>query len=233
MSIKFEIKRMIALLLLAAFAYALLLLRGNILGVRAYSFMPWNLFLALVPYGISCIMLLIVNFKKSNQRTFGLIVLGVLWLLFFPNAPYLFTSYMIFARIFEFEGEIIIFTLQPWYDFVLFTSFIWCGILAGLASLGIVHGIIEKQIGKITGWVAVVTVNLLSSWAIYLGRFIRLNSWYVFTNPEVLLPYIWLCGERVFFIFLFGIFMVLVYIVVYFFIGRENSNRREKKKDLE
>jgi len=221
MSIKFEFKRMIALLLLAIFAWTLLLLRGNILGTRAYTFMEWNLFLALVPYGISCIMLLIGNFKKSKWRTFGLIALGILWFLFFPNAPYLFTSYMFFARIFEFEEGLMRFALQPWYDFVLLTSFIWCGILAGLASLGIVHGIIEKHFGKITGWVAVIIVNFLSSWAIYLGRFIRLNSWYVFTNPGVLLPYLWLCRERVLFILLLGIFMMLVYIVVYFFIGHD------------
>jgi len=222
MKVNLEIKRMLSLLLLAAFACALLILRGNLFGGRVYSFMIWNLFLALVPYGISYAMLLICNLKESKWRTYSFAPLGVMWLLFFPNAPYLFTSYMLFSRVFSFpEGNFMIFSIQPWYDFVLLSSFIWCGILAGLASLGIVHGMIEKRFGKITGWLVVVITSFLSSWAIYLGRFIRLNSWDVFTNPGILLPYLRLCGERTLFIFLLGVFLVLVYIVTYFFEGKK------------
>jgi len=87
----------------------------------------------------------------------------------------------------------------------------------GLASLEIIHDITEKHLGKITGWAMVIIVNFLSSWAIYLGRFIRLNSWYVFRNPGVLLPYIQLSGEEMLFVFLLGAFLMLIYCGVHGF----------------
>jgi len=214
MDVKFEIRRMTTLLLMAAFACALYLLRGIVLDARWHSSMMWNLFLAWIPYGISCIMLVISNFKKSRFIAFILLLLGALWLLFFPNAPYLLTNYAHFSWVgFTYiRPGIAEFVLRPWYDFVMFTTIIWCGVLAGLASLRIIHSIAEKHFGRIAGWILVVMINFLSSWAIYLGRFVRLNSWDVFTNPSILLPHLLLCQERVLFICLLGAFMILLYI---------------------
>jgi len=212
--IKSELRRMAPLLLMAAFACVLYLLRRNVLGERAHFSMIWNLFLAWIPYGISCIMLVISNFKKSKLIVFGLLLLGAMWLLFFPNAPYLLTNYAHFSWVgFTYiRPGLAEFVLRPWYDFIMFTTMIWCGVLVGLASLDIVHNMTEKQFGRIVGWIFVVVVNFLSSWAIYLGRFIRLNSWDVFTNPGILLPYLSLCRERVLFICLLSVFMVILYV---------------------
>jgi len=107
----------------------------------------------------------------------------------------------------------------------LYSSFILCGVLVGLASLGIIHNIANKYFGKIIGWATVIAVNFLSGWAIYLGRFVRLNSWDVKT-PEVLLPYIQLNSEKTFFIMALGTFLMLIYIVIYNFNGGFGDDSR-------
>ena len=231
--IKFEIKRLSFLLLLVAFFYILFRLRSSVLGERHYAFMVWNLYLAWIPYGISCVMLLISRYTQSKWWTLSLLPLGALWLIFFPNAPYMITTYAHFSWVgfLRYDG-VMAFALQPWYDFVLFNSAIWSGVLAGLASLQITHNIVEKHFGKIAGWATVVIVNFLSSWAIYLGRFIRLNSWYLFRNPTILLPYILLCRDRMLFIFLLAVFLVLMYTAVYSFGKREGQQPSSKDTGL-
>jgi uncharacterized membrane protein len=45
------------------------------------------------------------------------------------------------------------------------------------------QGIVEKRWGLFTGWLFVVAAAVLSSFGIYVGRFLRWNSWDVFVNP--------------------------------------------------
>jgi len=171
-------------------------------------------------------MLLISNYTKTKWWLFALIPLGIVWLIFFPNAPYMLTDYAHFSWVGFFKGSGSAFTLQPWYDFILFSSFILCGVLAGLASLRIIHQLARKYFGWIIAWIILVVINFLSSWAIYLGRFIRLNSWDAYKTPEILMPYIQLGKDKAFFVIALGIFLLLIYFVIYSFGDgkKENSN---------
>lgn len=222
--IKFEAKRMGILLLLTLFGCALFLLRGVFVGERQYSFVFWNLFLAWVPYGVSCAMLFVDNYVKSKQWLPALIPFGVMWLMFFPNAPYMLTTYAHFSWVgLALLNQTASFEFEPWYDFVLFSSVTFSGLFAGAASLQIVHGIIEKHFSKTTGWASVVAIIFLSSWAIYLGRFVRLNSWDLLTNPGVLLTHIFLDWEKIFFIFLLGVLLLFMYIILHSFCERKKE----------
>jgi len=162
-------------------------------------------------------MLLINKFSKSRTWLIALFPLGVLWLIFLPNSPYMITGYLHLTRIGIHDG----FEFQPWYDFVMFTVFFLSGLLAGIESLKIVHSIVEQHFGIMVGWASVVIVNFLCGWAVYLGRFIRLNSWYL-QNPRVLLPHIRLSNDRILFIAAFSMFLILMYVVMYVF---DNSKR--------
>ena len=215
--IKFELKRMLSILPLAVFACVLWVVRDTVLGERLWFSMIWNMFLAWVPYGFACLMLIINTHKDSKWWKLSLLPLGALWLLFFPNAPYMLTTYIHFNFVGFIVEDMIIFGIQPWYDFVFFTSAILSGVLAGLASLIIIHKLLEKYFTKIIAWGAIIIINFLSSWAIYLGRFIRFNSWDIFNDPLILLPYIMLSRGRVLFIFLFGVFLFFLYVAVYNF----------------
>jgi uncharacterized membrane protein len=114
------------------------------------------------------------------------------------------------------------FELQPWYDFVMFSVFFLSGLLAGIASIRIVHSIVAKHFGVTIGWVIVVIVHFLCGWAIYLGRFVRLNSWDL-RNPQVLLPFIRLSNDRIIFVAAFSLFLLLMYVVIFIFDGNECS----------
>jgi uncharacterized membrane protein len=137
-----------------------------------HFFLGWNLFLAMVPFAISQWMLLFP--PRSNAALFtGLFF----WLLFFPNAPYLMTD------LFHLSDS----THVPiWYDIVLFLAFAWNGLILGFLSLFDMQGLIESRFGRGAGWLFATGAIVLGSFGIYIGRFLRWNSWDVFTRPGAL-----------------------------------------------
>lgn len=168
-------------LLLCAFACAALLAgRALIGGVLAYPFLAWNLFLAGLPFAFALLASLIHESAVPGAlRTLTVTALLGLWLLFFPNAPYLVSDLAhLPARA---PGA------PHWYDAVLFGAFLATGVAAGLASLLLVHGLVARRLGRLAGWAAIALASLLAGFGIYLGRFERFNSWDVLTQPAQVL----------------------------------------------
>src|SRR5919204_219728 len=64
---------------------------------------------------------------------------------------------------------------------------LFVGLLLGLTSLFLMHGVARRLIGAVNAWAFVVGVLALSSFGIYLGRVQRWNSWDVFVRPGSLL----------------------------------------------
>lgn len=139
---------------------------------RMYIFYIWNLFLAVVPIWFSR------KLQHSERINFKSIVLLISWLLFFPNAPYIVTDILHFE---EREG------VPKWYDLLLVFSAAWSGLMAGFISLGYVDSFLNRHITK--KWKVLLTPLFLfaASIGIYMGRFLRFNSWDVITKPKVLL----------------------------------------------
>lgn len=139
-----------------------------------YSFLVWNLFLAGIPYVISS---LIYHSSEQKKLLFKHIPLLVMWLLFLPNAPYILTD------LFHLEQK----TLIPeWYDLMLILSFALNGLVLGVVSLFQIHDMVENRLGKASGFVFVFVVCLLCAFGVYLGRFLRFNSWDIISNPSPL-----------------------------------------------
>jgi len=160
-----------SLVALSGFAVALSLFR--ILGSQTirYWFLMWNLFLAWLP--------LVFAWLLYKRTTLGLIwswpnfVLFMLWLLFLPNAFYLVSDFIHLQS----TGEI-----GLMYDIILFSTYAWCGFILGYCSLYLVH---KKAVQRFKGkghWIVVASL-FLSGFAIYLGRYLRWNSWDIITNP--------------------------------------------------
>ena len=130
----------------------------------------WNLFLATVP------LLWSSAFKSAieNRQFFLSAAFFVLWLSFFPNAPYLLT-------------DLIHLGPRPyvplWFLMVMLLSCAGTGTLLGYLSLSDIHSAIEQKFGRITGWMVVVLSLMLCGFGIYLGRFLRWNSWDAFSHP--------------------------------------------------
>jgi uncharacterized membrane protein len=72
------------------------------------------------------------------------------------------------------------------YDAVLFTSFIFNGFLSGYLSVYFIHVELIKRLGSKAAHYTIAGVFLASSFAVYLGRVLRWNSWDLFVNPTSL-----------------------------------------------
>ena len=147
---------------------ALVLVRIAYTGVPNFEYLIWNLFLAWVPFLLA---LVIYDGRRRGMGAVGLTTLGTLWLLFFPNAPYILTDFIHLERD----------PLSPlWFDGLTIAAFAATGLLLGLGSLYLVQSAVRRELG----WLVVGGALMLGSVGIYLGRFVRLNSWDFFTNPH-------------------------------------------------
>jgi uncharacterized membrane protein len=145
-------------------------------GRVTYVFFAWNLFLAWVPLVLS--LALVRRHRPGTKSDPASWALGVAWLAFFPNAPYLVTDLV---------------HLRPrapvplWLDALLVFAFGLTGLCLAFVSLRLVQGLVERRRGVVAGWLFVALVSGLTGVGIYLGRFHRWNSWDLVTRPQALL----------------------------------------------
>jgi uncharacterized membrane protein len=133
----------------------------------------WNLFLAWVPYLFS---LWADHLHQRRQRQWWFLILpGVLWLAFFPNAPYMITAvdYM--------KG---LGAIPAWYDVGMLAAFALAGLFLAIFSLRTMQNLVRDYAGSLISWLFVVVVLGLGGLGIYLGRFLRWNSWDLVLNPR-------------------------------------------------
>jgi len=182
----------------------------------------WNLFLAWIPF-----VLAYIAYALSWKRPWLYIAIPVfafLWLIFFPNAPYILTDLQYLNRASA--------TAPLWFDVLLLIWFSWTGVLLGVVSLYLMHEIIQRNFGRWPGWLFVLFVSGLSSAGIYVGRFMDWNSWDIVSNPsELAMDVLGLVIDpslRLFaFTALFTIFFLFVYLTLYTFahLFREQSEQ--------
>ncbi|HNE04131.1 MAG TPA: DUF1361 domain-containing protein [Anaerolineales bacterium] len=192
---------------------ALFRFRTRISGTMEYDFLVWNLFLAWLPLGMSYIA---SSFTNKRPFVIALIVpvAAVLWLLFFPNAPYILTDLFHLRH----PREIV----PIWYDTLLINWFAWTGVLLGVFSLFMMHDIVRRVFGRFIGWLFVLTVSTLCGVGIYIGRFLRWNSWDVILHPyermrEMLYYVLHPSMQSILFISVFSALFVFIYITTYTF----------------
>jgi uncharacterized membrane protein len=161
-----------ALALLTLFTLAMLAARMTYTGTNGHGWLVWNLFLAWIPFTLA---LVLYERARAGAAPRILVPLGLLWLIFFPNAPYLVTDLKYAGGA---GGRIPVL-----YDVLLFSAGAWTGLLLGLTSLFLVHMAARRFVGTLNAWALVVAVLTLSSFGIYLGRVQRWNSWDVVANP--------------------------------------------------
>jgi len=168
--------------LLAASTVALALFVVGVLRNHTldYWYLPYNLFLAAIPLALAVwLQRLLRTYDWKNWRTLGL---GIAWLLFLPNSFYIVTD---FIHLPETTRVDII------QDVVMLAQFSIVGFIFGFLSLSMLHESYLKHLkAKIITPLA-YGVLLLASFAIYLGRELRWNSWDVVSNPIGLFGDIW------------------------------------------
>ncbi len=168
-------RRTLAFIALLAWCELLLLLRITRSHSYSYFFLTWNLFLAAVPFFAATVL----EFLDRKRRWVAMQWIAfIVWLLFLPNAPYIVTDFIhLKAR----SG------IPLWYDVLLLISSAGTGLLLGYASVMMVQRILTRRFSRAIGWCVALFTLLLSAYGIYLGRFLRFNSWDAFTDPTPLL----------------------------------------------
>lgn len=136
-----------------------------------YGFLSWNLFLAFLPVVASLIFVEAHDAKRPLP--IQLTWLAV-WLVFLPNAPYITTDFL-HLRVRP--------PVPLWYDIALLLSFAAAGIVFGYVSLAHVQSVLQKRFGSGVSWLCAAAASMLSGFGIYLGRFLRWNSWEIVTDP--------------------------------------------------
>lgn len=135
-------------------------------------FLSWNLFLAWIPLLLA--VWLVSQIDKKKIPTWKEVVIGLMWLVFLPNSFYLITDLIHLQS----SGEISVL-----YDTALIVSFVINGLLLGFLSLYMVHQAIQKYVSRTTAYWMAQLALFLSGFAIYLGRYLRWNTWDVVFNP--------------------------------------------------
>ncbi len=160
---------------LSCICIALGLFRMEISETRHFFFLNWNLFLAFVPWVLTTLLIIHPVLQERKWVVFS--ILGI-WLLFFPNAPYILTD------LFHLSHNS---SMPIWFDLVLIMAYAWTGLLYGFLSLWDLEEVLSRHMNR--RWIPVVSVSFmfLGSFGIYLGRFLRWNSWDVINQPGNLL----------------------------------------------
>ena len=160
----------------------------------------WNLFLAIIPLALSSTILTI----RAKIPTVATAMLSVIWLLFLPNAFYVITDLVDITRL-DFSGAT---TLVAYTELLVIAATAIFGVMAGVISLA------DMRAELIRHNIVFIAIFPLSGFGLYLGKFLRLNSW------DVLDP--WMVVTKIFQGFdlfavqistLFTLFVIVAYIV--------------------
>ncbi len=161
----------VALAVASAFMVAMHAVRPWIVSGVSQDWLVFNLVLAWIPFVLS---LVVYDRVKAGRRGAATVAIGGTWVLFLPNAPYIVTDLI---HLPEWGG-------QPlWYDATMYIGFAWTGLMLGLVSLYLVHRAVRTAWGATAGWTVAGSAAVLTGVGIYLGRFLRWNSWDIVTQP--------------------------------------------------
>ncbi len=166
-----DVKRFFVVSALLFWCACMVAVRIDRTGSGYYRFLLGNLFLACVPLILSTVLRV-----TSRLQLHWILMTGVfcLWLLFLPNAPYILTDILHLTRTPD---------APAWYDLALLLSCAGTGLLLGYLSLIDVQRIVTRRFSPFVGWIFALVSLVLSGFAIYLGRFLRWNSWDVLVTP--------------------------------------------------
>jgi uncharacterized membrane protein len=171
---KTDIKRFVILLVLLFWCTGMVAVRIERTGSGYYRFLLGNLFLASIPLVLSTGLRIADRLALNWTIKAGVFCL---WLLFLPNAPYILTDILHLTRANQ---------APAWFDLALLLSCSGTGLLMGYLSLIDVQTIVARHYSVVMGWLFAIVSLVLSGFAIYLGRFLRWNSWDVLTTPTLI-----------------------------------------------
>lgn len=192
----------------------------SVLRINLY-WMTWNLYLAFIPLALSLVL-----FRSQRPRSWFWYLQLLVFIAFLPNAPYLVTDLIHLNDFIHMTNSVWIILLIVFPSYLLF---ILAGFEAYVLSLINMGDYLQRMgWGK---WIfrAELFVNSLCAVGVYLGRFLRFNSWNFITKHnslansiiEVLLSFRQLLIIAVIFVVLSGLYWLMKQVNMKLF--RQNS----------
>ncbi len=214
--IKLALKRetaapILALLFATIVTGALVVGRVYWTGNISYGFLGWNLFLAWLPLVFA--LLACDEHRNGTGQNWRFYGFSGAWLLFFPNSPYILTDMIHLPA--RFYGHF-------WVDLILILLCALTGLVLGFVSLFLMQGVVRRMAGRAASWVFIAGVTGLSGFGMYLGRFLRFNSWDIVLKPFELYQTITTVAANpmshlhsLAFSSLFAMFLFIAYLMLY------------------
>lgn len=161
------------------FILGMLVCRAIYTGSMFYFFLLWNLFLGWIPFQMSLFLPKIKSLKSWPAVT---VLAG--WLLFFPNALYVITDLI------HLESKN---SMPLWYDALMIFTAAIAGLMMAFASLYKVERFLRLHISSPLADTTTAFCLFVGSFGVYVGRFLRWNSWDIVAYPLQLLKEIAAC----------------------------------------
>lgn len=162
--------------ILSGLCIGFVIARWAITGSNRYWFLVENLILAVL--GLVFSWMLIRRLQSSKYFDLKSLLLGFAWLFFLPNSWYVLTDFIHVEPTAE---------ISQLYDIGMVSSLVICGFLFGFTSLYLMHKELIKRIQGTLVMAIILGIILMSSFAIYLGRDLRWNTWDILTDPSGLI----------------------------------------------
>jgi len=181
------------------------IIRSRVYGQWFYRPFVLNLGLAWIPFILS-LAIYVTSLWSQIFNPFDLVLL-LIWFFFYPNAIYLITE----VHHFRDESDV-----PLWFDTIAILSLVFTGILLSSYSLLIIHYLLREVVPGGWSWFVIVGYVFLANFGIFVGRYMRFNSWDVVARPVTLLRQVletlllrW--REVSAYTLLFGVFVLAAY----------------------
>ncbi len=156
-----------------------------------YDFMAFNTFLGYLPIEVGMLLR-----RFNDRRALAFWVLLIIWLLFYPNAPYVSTDLFHLSWLHPHTSVTGILKTDPvmWLIFAMMLVCALSCLILGTISLD--HT--TRQLTQLTSphhprlqYCWLVLFMLTASTGIYIGRFLRLHSIYLLFTPSWFFKQLW------------------------------------------
>jgi uncharacterized membrane protein len=154
-----------------SFGCLMLAVRMLYTGSWMFGFLAWNLFLAFIPYFISYTLTIHVDWVEKKWKRY---VILTAWLAFIPNSFYILTD------LFHLHDS---HAVPRWFDLLMIVTFAWNALLMGIMSVRHIEKITQGLWRYRYDWLFIIPVMWLNALGIYIGRYLRFNSWDIISNP--------------------------------------------------
>lgn len=154
----------------------LLMIRVTASDSARYIFLLWNLVLAVIPVLLA--WWLVVRVRQLGWFKWQQMLLSLVWLSFLPNSFYLVTDFVHLRATNE---------ASLFFDVIMLAGFMVNGLMLGYIAVYLVHRELIRRFSEASSYKIVGIIFLLCSFAAYLGRFTRWNTWDILFQPAGLI----------------------------------------------